>query len=140
MRRRRGGLTFVEVLVASMLLGMAAATAIAAWGYLSRVPQSKLLIERGILIATSEIDRRKALGYDYLVRGTTTSWYDAYGTWLGDSATTGAYQAVVTVTGVVPTTPTGTNNDLLEMRVQVRNTAGTATYHDARTLMSWGGM
>lgn len=140
MRRRHTGLTFVEVLVASMLLGMAAATAIASWGYLTRVPQSKRFIERGILIAATEIDRRKAFGYDYLVRGTSTSWYDAYGAWLGADATTGAYQAVVTVTPVVPTTPTGTNKDLLELRVQVRDTAGAVTYHDARTLIAWGGM
>jgi len=139
MKRRACAMTFVEVLVASLLLGMAAAATLAAWGYLARVPQSKRLIERGVGIAASEIDRRKAIGYDYLVRGTSTVWYDVHGAWLGESATTGAFQVLVTVAPVVPTTPTGSSRDLLELRVRVRDQSGLSTYHDARTLLAWGG-
>jgi len=140
MTRRTRAMTLVEVLVASLLLAMAAGSAVAAWGYLTRVPMSKRLLERALLVASSEIDRRKADGYEYIPRGTSTSWYDAYGAWLGPAATTGTYRAEVTATPVVPLVPTGTNRDLMELRVRVRDAGATVVYHDARTLLCWGGL
>lgn len=139
MRRSVRALTLVEVLVAALLLAMAAAAAVATWNLSSRIPYNKRVVERAVLIGSSEIERLKSLKYSNLVAGTTTVWYDKYGNWLGSGATTGEYQVVDTISVVVPTTATGTTRDLLQVRVQVRNTAGTATYEDARTLMTFGG-
>lgn len=139
LRKNRRAMTYVEVLVAALLLGIAAAAAVATWNLSSRIPQSKRLTERAVFIATSEIERLKSIKYTYLANGTTTLWYDKYGVWLGSGASTGAYRVIDTVSVVVPTTPTGTTRDLLQVRVQVQNTAGTVTYEDARTLLTFGG-
>src|SRR5690349_18705917 len=86
----RAGFSLLEVLAASVILGIAAAAAFAAWGISSRAPANKRVTEMGVYIATQELERLKVVKYNLLVTGSSgTDWYDKNGNWLGSLATTG---------------------------------------------------
>ena len=153
-RRQASGMTYVEVLVAVLLVSVAAASAFATWVLSSKAPANKRNIEMGVYIATTEIERMKALKYNgltdngtiYTSSGTnipggtaTIRYYDATGTYKSTQPSVG-YQAKIWVTPILDRNGRTDGEDLREIRVQVWNVAGTAMYEDARTLLTLGGL
>lgn len=135
----RRGLTYMEVLIALLLVSMAAAAAIATWRISLKAVEDKRVTEMGVYIASSEIERQKAIKYTYLTLSTKTYYYDRWGNWLGVGAASGAYKAVDTISVVAPNPATGSDRDLLELRVVVSTGSGAVQLEDTRTMMTFGG-
>lgn len=146
--KRRRGMTIVEVLVAALIVGIVAAGAVATWSIASRAAASKRAVEIGTAIAVSEIERVKALRYNYVpasplqggVPVPTVRWYDRYGNWRGSAATTGDFRAEVTVRILINRDSQANREDLKEVVVEVWDGARTRRYETARTLLSFGGI
>jgi len=151
-RRQRGasarGMSYVEVLMATIVLAIVAAGAVASWSLSSQVAATKRAVEIGNTIAVEEIERLKAIRYPYLavspvVGGQpvpTVRWYDKYGNWLGPSAATGDFKAKVVIRVLIDRDGKANNEDLKEAVVEVWDTNETRRYEIQRTLLTYGGV
>lgn len=146
--RRRGsrmrGLTFLELLLASVLLAFVCAAALTGWAISVRAPANRRVTEMGVYIATQEMERLKARKYLNLAlnaqNAPNVTWYDQYGTWLGPNANTGVYQVQSWVRQLVDRDGRINSEDLRELEVQVWDAGGINRFETARTLISFGGI
>jgi prepilin-type N-terminal cleavage/methylation domain-containing protein len=143
-RKMCQGMSYIEMLVAVVILSIVAAGGLATWGFSSRVPVSKRLTNMGSLLVICEIERLKAQGYSNLVDGTTVHWYDKYGSFLstGGSAPSGAvYKTSSTVQLSLSRNGSSASDteDLREIVVTVQNADASKTYETQRTLLTFGG-
>src|SRR5579872_7345104 len=136
-------MTYIEVLVAVLLLSVAIGGVLASWQVAVRAPADKRVTEMGVYCAVSDIERLKAIKYSALVDTGGTSnvvWYDKSGTYLGSAqGATGFYKVKETISTIVPTTSTGTTRDLREIYVEVWNADETIRFEAARTMITFGG-
>lgn len=147
-KRRVRGLTLPEVLVAAIILGIVAAGAAASWSLATKAAANKRAVEIGTAIAVTELERLKALRYEYLTPSPmqggspvpTVRWYDRYGNWLGASATTGDFKSKSVIRVVIDRNGERDREDLLELTVEVWDRDETQLYERARTLLSFGGV
>lgn len=145
-RRRRHGVTLIELLIAALILSFVAAAALSSWSFSSRVPANLRATELACKIAVREIELMKAKRYINLSAGSTTTYYDSSGAVTVVDAnkvyrattTVGMPTATYTATGT-SVLATGTTKDLLQVQVVVTNVAGTLTYETQRTLLTFGG-
>src|ERR1017187_2653763 len=63
----RRGVTFLELLVATLILSVVAAAGVVTWGMTSRVPEITRLTEMGSILAVRQLESLKVLGYDNIV-------------------------------------------------------------------------
>lgn len=145
-RGARRGLTLVEVLVAVLILSIVGAGAAATWSYASKVPGNKRVTDMASILAIREIEVVKAKKYLNLSTGTTTTYYDRYGSPRDSSgnkytsAQSLGYIATTTIAIAPGMTATGTTKDLLEVAVAITNSTGAKTYETQRTLLTFGGI
>ncbi|HZP82168.1 MAG TPA: prepilin-type N-terminal cleavage/methylation domain-containing protein [Chthonomonadaceae bacterium] len=146
---RRRGLTMIELLAAVLMVSIAAAGAAATWTLASRVVATKRITEMGAYVALQQMDRLKARKYSSLAYtaedAPLVDWYDKNGQWLGNSSsspavTTGYFQTKSWVRQIVNRDATTNTEDLAQVEVRVLNTAGTRTYEDIYTLLTFGGI
>jgi hypothetical protein len=148
-------------MVAVLLLSMTAAAAIAGWQISNQAVVDRRATEMGVFIAASELERLKGTTYDYLSDGGPyIDIYDKYGTWqgsfvspnyydtqgnsLGTTAPAGfTYQAKYTLSTVVPSTPTGSTQDLRQIYIEVWTKSGSSggvKLETVQTLLTFGGI
>ena len=140
--------TYIELLVASLILVIAASGVVASLRLLPAVPRNKRITEMGIYIGSQELERLKAQTYDLLSKNSNgTDWYDKSGAWISSngSAPPGAlYRANWSVpltsngTGGVDRDSTVNSEDLIELIVTVTDKDQTIPYGTARTLLAFG--
>lgn len=141
-------MTIIEVLMAALIIGIVAAGAVASWSLSSRAVGNKRATEIGTAIATSEMERLKALRYPYLTPSAlqggqpvpTVRWYDRLGNWLGSAAVSGDFRAESTVTVIIDRDSETNSEDMKEIIVDVWDGTRTTHYCTARTLLTFGGV
>lgn len=121
-RRRRRGISLLEVLVATLLIALTSAGVCATWGMSLATAASKRRTEVALYVAGAELERLKSLGYARLeVTGEdtpNTSYRDGRGFPNSEPAPQGY---VVRSWVTVQSDPDGVRNsdDLLRIRVEV---------------------
>ncbi len=118
------GFTFLEVLVAALLLTIVSTAAFASWSLSGRVSMAKRVTEMCAFVGTSEIERLKAETYNALPDSTVYSWYDQQGGYINvaqtsTAPTNAAYAAKTIISTVAPLPATVTTRDLLQLQVTV---------------------
>ncbi len=138
--RKQSGFTYVELLMATLVVAIAAVSALATWQISSRAPANKRATEMGVFVATQELERMKAIKVDGLAAGSTTvRYYDRYGAPAAAAATNG-FRTTSYVTAIVDRNGTPSTDDLYEIRVEVHNNDGSKLLEEARTLLTLGGV
>jgi prepilin-type N-terminal cleavage/methylation domain-containing protein len=149
--RARRGMTFLELLVAALIIAIAAAAAFASWGVAGRAAGNKRVTEMGVYLAVREIEHLKTQKYinlaDTAANSPNVSYYDKNGAPVG-SATTGGYMVKSWVgvsaatNGVDGINRDGVSNteDLRGIKVQVSDNSGTKIYDTEQTLLTFGGV
>lgn len=138
-RRLRSAVTYVEVLVASLVLSMASITAIVSWSQLHRIPRTQLMTDRAVSIATTELEVARTAGYLNAVNGTTVRWYDAHGTMLPNAATSGTFRAEMTIRSVFKPSVVS-DREILEAKVVVTDKSGSRILRESSALLIFGGI
>jgi prepilin-type N-terminal cleavage/methylation domain-containing protein len=147
-RTARRGFSYLELLMAVVLLSMAAAGAVATWSFSTRAARSKRITETGVYVGVHAVERvksRKYLGVDDTgaegVVGSTPLeyWYDRYGQPVNAAATEG-YRARVWLISFVDRDTINNSEDLRRVTAVVTNNAGTDEYDRIDTLLSMGGL
>jgi prepilin-type N-terminal cleavage/methylation domain-containing protein len=142
-RRAWRGLTFLELLVAALIIAIAASAAFASWGVAGRAAGNKRVTEMGVYLAVREIEHLKTQKYinlaDTGANSPNVSYYDKNGASVG-SATTGGYMVKSWVTVIVNRDSVSNTEDLREIKVQVSNNGGTKIYDTEQTLLTFGGL
>lgn len=141
-------MTIMEVLMAALIVAIVAAGAVASWSLSSRAAANKRATEIGTAIATSEMERLKALRYPYLTPSPlqggqpvpAVRWYDKLGNWLGSAAVSGDFRAESTVTVIIDRDSQSNSEDMKEIVVRVWDGGRTTLYGTARTLLTFGGV
>lgn len=81
--RRESGFSYLELLIAALVLAIATVGALATWSYSSRAPANKRVTEMGVYVAVQEIERLKARRYmgleDTPAGSPLVTYYDRYG-------------------------------------------------------------
>ncbi len=155
------GFTYVELLVAAVILSMGTIAVVTLISVLSRTPANKRLTEMGSYVATEAMERLKTQTYNFVALGlantnvATPMWYDRYGNWLQDDINKPfngipQYRADYVVSHIV--SRTGGTQDLLEIKVVVSDVnqcgtsmstaacmAKTTHYEIMHTLVTFGG-
>ena len=140
--RHRRGYSYLELLIATLLISIAAAGAVSTWVISSRAPANKRVTEMGVYLAVREIERLKTLKYMGLTSGLQgTRYYDRYGAPDdGNNPVPQGYRIQSWVTTVVDRNGTSDVEDLQELRVEVRDNSGARLYDEERTLVALGGL
>jgi hypothetical protein len=149
-RRGRRGITYIDLLAASVILAIAASGVLAAVSLLARIPRNKRVTEMGVFVGSQELERLKARTYNLLTKSSasTVDWYDKYGGWISTGSTQPAGALYMATWSVPPTSPgiggldrngAPDAEDLIEIVVVVSDTTGANTYETARTLLTFGG-
>lgn len=150
-RGSRRGMSLVELLVAVLILSIVGAGAAATWSYASKVPANKRVTDMYSILATREIEVVKAKKYLNITTGSTTTYYDRYGSsrdTSGNSYTTQQSLGYIATTVIqmpkdatgTRTAATNTTKDLLEVETTIRASSGTNTFETQRTLLTFGGI
>jgi len=145
--RRRGsgarrGFTYLELVASAMLVAIAGMGAILSWRLAPQAVANKRITEMSVQLATSELERLKAVKYQSLSDTTTPNvfYYDKNGSALGSAA-----GATYKVKSTVVTQDTNGDSlydslDLRELTVEVWNPTETKRYEQAQTLLAYGGI
>ena len=136
-RRSRHAVTYIETLVAVLILSLVAGAALATWTYSERVPANKRLTEMGSFIAVRELEVVKAKKYVYAPTGTTTTYYDKDGNETAVAADK-VYLATTTVGTPTGVTATNTSADIREVVCVVRSADASKLFETERTLIAFG--
>jgi len=136
---RRRAMSYVEVLMAVLILAIVSAGAVATWNLSSKIPGNKRVTDMASIIAVREIERVKGKKYLNVADGTTITYYGKFGA--ETTVTAERVFAATTVVSVVINRDAITNTeDLRQIVVTVQNAAGTKTYETQRTLIAFGGV
>jgi prepilin-type N-terminal cleavage/methylation domain-containing protein len=141
--RRLRGMSMIETLAAVLIVGIAAAAAVATWGLALRVVANKRVTEMTNYLGTREIERLKAKKFSFLSVSNTplVTYYDKTGASAAGAVAEG-FKVESTVSTAVSRPTTGGAGDVHEIQVQVWSSDGTTRYDDGniRTLLSTGGL
>lgn len=144
-RRVRRGFSYLELLVAVLLLVIAAVGAFAHWSISVRAPASKRVTEMGVFVGVQELEKVKArrfLGSALTtVNAPLVSYYDRYGAPV-DAAAPRGYKTKTWITALVDRDATANSEDLREVKIEVwdNNETLSSPYETIRTLLSFGGI
>jgi prepilin-type N-terminal cleavage/methylation domain-containing protein len=142
-RRARRGLTYLELLVAALIIAIAASAAFASWGIAGRAAGNKRVTEMGVYLAVREIEHLKSQKYinlpDNAANSPNVSYYDKNGAPVG-SATTGGYKVKSWVTIIVNRDAVSNTEDLREIKVEVWDSGETKKFDTEQTLLTFGGV
>lgn len=140
--RHEAGFTYLELLMAALILAVATVGALATWSYSSRAPANKRVTEMGVYVATQEIERLKArryLGIEDTDPGSPlVTYYDRYGGPTGGAVMQG-YKVKSFITPAVDRDGASNTEDLREIRVEVWDNNEAKRYEEARILLAFGG-
>lgn len=151
---RRRGLSLVELLVAALIIGIAAAGALATWTRMARIPASKRATDLTSQIATHVMEKIKARKYLNLTDTTFSGgsyvlvdwnspsgspYFDKFGDAAGSAQPKG-YRVKYRVYPIWSRDATRNTEDLVEVEVHVMDNSATRTYEVQRTLISFGGI
>jgi Tfp pilus assembly protein PilV len=133
----RRGITFIEVLVATLILSVGLTSLIGVWTFAFNI--TRRTDETGIAysLARQAVERQRTLGYLYA--GSTTEWYNQNGTSLPDNA--GAYYRV-DVAVYTDTTYGGQLSYLnqKEIAVTVTRLSDSTPLHSTQSYLTMGGI
>ena len=142
--RRESGFSYLELLIAALVLAIATVGALATWSYSSRAPANKRVTEMGVYVATQEIERLKARRYmgleDTPAGSPLVTYYDRYGApSASGTPQPQGYKVKAFITPAVDRDATPNTEDLREIRVEVWDNNETTRYEEARVLLAFGG-
>ena len=127
--RTRSGFSALESLVAGLLLAMAAATAVAAWTQLDRVPAERRKLQRARAVARNTAEALRAIS---TTEATLTFDCDIHGNRVLSGSTPGVFRVDAT-RSAAPGTPNASSPDGLdEIHVRVVETSTGACVDDLR--------
>jgi prepilin-type N-terminal cleavage/methylation domain-containing protein len=138
-RSLRRGFTYVELLVAAILLGIAAAAGIAGWNLSVRAPANKRVTEMAVFIGIQELERMKAKKYLSVHESVIVQYYDKYGAPVGSAVTKG-YKARSWSSALINRDGVTNTEDMRELRVEVWDNTETTRYESIQTLLTFGGL
>ncbi|MFN3648287.1 MAG: hypothetical protein ACK47B_01800 [Armatimonadota bacterium] len=147
-RRRRRGFSYLELLIASLLLVLAATGAMAHWRFSLQATATKRVTEMGVYVGVHALERLKTLKYTGLpetgaplAAGSTPVewWYDRQGQPAGAAQARG-YRARGWISTWIDRDGIANTEDVRLLTVQVTDNAGTVEYERIRTLLTFGGI
>lgn len=143
-RAARRGYSFMELLIACIILSIGAIGAVGIVGVLTRTPATKRLTEMGAFIASQEMERVKTQTYNYLgTESISPDYYDKYGKFIasgaGPTPAGSLYKAAFTVTVKVDRDGVANAEDVKEITITVTNVVTNKQLEQMQTLMAFGG-
>jgi type II secretory pathway pseudopilin PulG len=136
-------MSLLEMLAASLIIAIVAATALATWALSSRAVANKRVTEMGIYLATREVERLKDMGYmslnDTPSGSPIISYYDRNGAAAGGAVAMG-YKVKAWVEPIVNRDSVTNTEDLRQIRVEVWDANEIRRYEYVRTLITFGGI
>lgn len=138
-KKFRRGFTYMEVMIAVILLSIAAGAAMAGWNLAGKATATKRRTEMAVYIGVEELEIMKAKKYLNLDNTVRIQYYDKNGAQVGSAATNG-YKAKAWSAALIDRDGSANTEDLRELYVEVWNNAETIKLDSIRTLLTFGGL
>ena len=138
----RRGFSYLETLVAVLLLAVAATTAVSSWNVAARAPANKRVAEIALGLAASHMEMGKARLTLGLPAGQAALAPDVFYGQSGEpavTATPSGYRVRSSVRVVSDSDGIPSTDDLCELTVEVWDGSGQVLYETSRTLLAFGG-